>query len=290
DQLVPNPYSSDAYIARKVSRSILCLPLLKQATLIGVLYLENPLAARVFTPARIAVLNVLASQAAISLENARLYSDLRRSEERYALAVQAAGDGHTDWIVATDELYASPRLLEMLGLPADTRFAGRADYLARVNFHPEDRERTERTLEEFYAGDSTRVEFEVRILRGGETRWLHVTALCSRDSTGAVQRSNSAVTDITERKRAEEALRESERRLRQAQRLEAMGTLAGGIAHDFNNILGAILGFGARALRAATEDTRLRGDLESVMTAGERGRALVDRVLAFSRSSSGERV
>ena len=83
----------------------------------------------------------------------------------------------------------------------------------------------------------------------------------------------------------------SRRQLRQAQRLEAMGTLAGGIAHDFNNILGAILGYGEMALRGdALKGSRLRRDLDSIMTAGERGRALVDRILAFSRSSVDEQV
>jgi len=64
----------------------------------------------------------------------------------------------------------------------------------------------------------------------------------------------------------------------------------GGIAHDFNNILGAILGYGEMALRDAKKGTRLRRDVDSIMAAGERGRALVDRVLAFSRSGVGERV
>src|SRR3981189_2638682 len=81
-----------------------------------------------------------------------------------------------------------------------------------------------------------------------------------------------------------------ERQLRQGQRLEAMGNLAGGIAHDFNNLLGAILGYGEMALRDAPAGTRLRRDLDSIMVAGERGRALVDRVLAFSRSGVSERV
>src|SRR6202035_1504118 len=72
-----DPFSADEYVCRNNSRSILCLPLLKQAKLIGVLYLENRLASHVFTPARIAILRLLASQAATSLENARLYADLR---------------------------------------------------------------------------------------------------------------------------------------------------------------------------------------------------------------------
>ena len=78
DASAPNPFSADEYIRQKHARSILCLPLVKQTKLIGVLYLENNLTPHVFTPARLAVLKLLASQAAISLENARLYTDLRQ--------------------------------------------------------------------------------------------------------------------------------------------------------------------------------------------------------------------
>ena len=77
------PFSADEYVASRHVRSVLCLPLIKQAKLVGVLYLENNLAASVFTPARIAVLKLLTSQAAISLENARLYGELTMSEERW---------------------------------------------------------------------------------------------------------------------------------------------------------------------------------------------------------------
>jgi GAF domain-containing protein len=70
------------YLRQKLIRSVLYLPLVKQAKLIGALYLENHLASHVFTPARIAVLELLASQAAISLENASLYSDLGEREAR----------------------------------------------------------------------------------------------------------------------------------------------------------------------------------------------------------------
>jgi GAF domain-containing protein len=116
DALVPNPFSDDEYIRRKRSKSVSCLPLVKQAKLVGMLYLENDLIPRAFTPDRLAVLELLASQAAISLDHARLYAELtqensdrrkaeealRASEERWrklfenssAGIVLTAADGH----------------------------------------------------------------------------------------------------------------------------------------------------------------------------------------------------
>jgi signal transduction histidine kinase/CheY-like chemotaxis protein len=130
---------------------------------------------------------------------------------------------------------------------------------------------------------------EVRYMVKGEPRWHMLNAICKRDENGKVIRWTGSATDITERKQAEEGLKSMEHKLRLSQRLEAMGTLAGGIAHDFNNILGAILGYGEMAQRDAPEGSRLARDLDNIVIAGERGRALVDRVHAFSRSAVGER-
>ena len=82
-------FAADPYVRQHQARSILCLPLINQAKLIGVLYLENNLAPRVFAPARIAVLKLLASQAAISLENTRLYRDLDEREAKIRRLVDA---------------------------------------------------------------------------------------------------------------------------------------------------------------------------------------------------------
>ena len=78
DASTQNLFSQDEYVRQRRPRSVLCLPLVKQVNLVGILYLENKLAPRVFTPKRLAMLELLASQAAISLENAGLYADLQQ--------------------------------------------------------------------------------------------------------------------------------------------------------------------------------------------------------------------
>jgi PAS domain S-box-containing protein len=135
-----------------------------------------------------------------------------------------------------------------------------------------------RDLEYFRMGDD------------GQPRYISVSGAPIFDARGRFQGYQGVGRNVTQRRLAENELKRMERQLRQAQRLEAMGTLAGGIAHDFNNILGAILGYGEMAQRAAATDRRLQRDLDSIMAAGERGRALVDRVLSFSRSGLAERV
>jgi hypothetical protein len=95
--------------------------------------------------------------------------------------------------------------------------------------------------------------------------------------------SISFIADLTERKRAESKLRESEAHLRQAQKLEAIGSLAGGVAHDFNNLLSVILSYSALGLEILPEDHPLRGDLGEIYRAGQRASDLTRQLLAFSR-------
>jgi PAS domain S-box-containing protein len=213
---------------------------------------------------------------------------LRESEQRYELAMAASESGYWDWHIPTNRYFLSPRAFELGGYPPGTKWIDRDEYKLHINMHPEDFARWETARQELFAGTGERLAMEVRYIVRGETRWHMLQGICRRDDAGKVIRWTGSATDITERKLAEEGLKTMERKLRQAQRLEAMGTLAGGIAHDFNNILGAILGYSEMALRDAPKGSRLARDLDSIMVAGERGRALVDRVLAFSRSAVGE--
>ncbi|WP_437313792.1 AAA family ATPase [Sorangium sp. So ce385] len=89
DAAARHPFPEDAYFAQKQPRSVLCLPIVRQARLLGLLYLENKLVAGAFTPARLSVLELLASQSAISLENAMLYSQVEQENAERRRAEQA---------------------------------------------------------------------------------------------------------------------------------------------------------------------------------------------------------
>src|SRR5262249_11430824 len=115
DATAENPFSADSYILQYRVRSILCLPLINQANLTGVLYLENKLAARVFTPDRITVLKVLASQAAISLENSRLYRNLADRERQYRTVVATATDAVITIDATSTIRFVNPAVTKVFG-------------------------------------------------------------------------------------------------------------------------------------------------------------------------------
>jgi PAS domain S-box-containing protein len=214
---------------------------------------------------------------------------LRESEERYALAMEGANEGHFDRSIDDDHWsYISPKMKELLGLPVDADIRTREEGLSNV--HPEDRPAMDAALRDHIEGRSDRYEIEYRVRHSdGEWHWLHVRGRAVGDATGRPVRLVGSGIDITERKRAEADKDRLETQLRKSQKLEAMGTLAGGIAHDFNNILGAIVGYGEMAQKGAAEGSGVRRYIDNVMQAAGRAKALVERILAFSRSGLGER-
>jgi signal transduction histidine kinase/ActR/RegA family two-component response regulator len=154
--------------------------------------------------------------------------------------------------------------------------------------HPDDRPLVQETVDRV-SRERTNFDLEHRLLMpDGRVKHLHVLARALKASPGNLE-FVGAVTDLTERKRAEQEQARLGQRLRQAGKMEAMGTLAGGIAHDFNNVLGAILGYGELAQIAAAEGSVVRRYLDNVMNAADRGKALVERILTFSRSSVAQR-
>ena len=216
---------------------------------------------------------------------------LRQSEERYALALEGANEGHWDWEIGPDRLYLSPKLRLLHGLSAETSVNSRAQWRERAPLHPDDAPRLQAAVSAHLAGETQQYELEYRVRHpDGNWHWLLSRGRCIRNERGEPERFVGSAIDVTDHKQAQAEKERLEQQLRQSQKMEAIGTLAGGIAHDFNNILGAILGYGELAQQHAAAGSAMRRYLDNVMHAAGRAKTLVDRILGFSRSGLGERM
>src|SRR5262249_4002537 len=206
-----NPFSADPYIVESYLRSILCLPLINQGKLAGILYLENNLTPRVFTPDRVALLKVVASQAAISLENSRPYRDVADHEGKIRRLVDANIIGI---LIADREgriLEANDAFLRILGYDREDLVSGRVRWTELSP--PEWRERDILTQAEL---NSTGIvqPFEKEYFRKDGSR-VPVLIGAAMFKEGGDKRL-AFVLDLTEPNRAEESLSASERQSRSA--------------------------------------------------------------------------
>ena len=248
---------------------------------LGCIEIVNAQGGRPFTEDDIEVLSGLADQASVALENALLLEEQRRVEDerrRLVTAIEQAAE--MVFVVDGDErvVYANPAfeaitgyaVSEVMGRPW-SRFQAPA-----VGRDPDDELRRTLARGGVWAGQ---LELE---RRGGESLLVEGTISPVRDAEGQVTNYVAVQRDVTNEVHLE-------MQLRQAQKMEAIGTLAGGIAHDFNNLLAAILGFSNLALRRLTEGSKEEGYIQDVCQAGERAKDLVEQILTFSRRREAER-
>jgi PAS domain S-box-containing protein len=197
DASVGSEFADDEYLRRHRVRSVLCMPLLKQTRLAGIIYLENNLATGAFTPARMALLEVLASDAAISLENARLYHDLQERERESRLIVETI-PGLVSVMTPEGEVEnVNRQVLEYFGRTLE-------ELRKWGNFvYPVDLPRVEAAWQHaIETGEPYDIEHRIR-RADGQYRWFQLRGLPLRDAAGQVIHWYVLMTDIDERKQAE---------------------------------------------------------------------------------------
>jgi len=270
DASIPQPPSQRARMERASFRAVLAVPLMVRGRLVGALALGDRVG-RQFTAEEVQVVEAFATRAAIALEAARLYEEIRDARD----FLQSIAESSADAIITTDVRhhvsYWSRGAEEVFGYAA--------------------REVLGRPVAELYAGGAANARLLMtRLHRDGRVRDWETTVRAKdgreiaasgsfsllRRADGVVAGTLGVVKDVTERKTLEESLR-------QAQKMEAVGRLAGGIAHDFNNLITVIIARSQMLLERLRPEDPLRRDLELFEKTGERAAALTRQLLAFSR-------
>jgi PAS domain S-box-containing protein len=296
DAAAQSPFAADPYLHQRRARSILCLPLMTQAKLIGVLYLENNLTRGVFAPARSAVLKLLASQAAISLENARLYNDLGEREARIRRLVDANIIGITMWSVGGPIIEANEAFLDMLGYSREDLIS---DRLRWAELTPaESASADQDALAQMSATGSCK-PYEKEFFRkdGSRVPILIASALFEWKPDEGV----AFMIDLTERKRAEQKLRASEQRLLDAQmelahvtRVTTLGELTASISHEVSQPLAAVVNAAAACMRWLEGGTpnldEARSAVDWIIKESHRAGEVIRRVRALANKTVLEKV
>jgi PAS domain S-box-containing protein len=214
-------------------------------------------------------------------ERRQAEEELKGSQSQLDEAQQIARLGSWEWDVRQNKVTWSEETMRLYGLsPAE---AGSHVEQNLNHVHPDDREKVRHALAESLRTAQPFVCDHRALLPDGSIRTMHGLAKMVTDEDGKVIKMIGTTQDITETRRAEEALRRSEEQLRQAQKMEAVGRLAGGVAHDFNNLLTVIGGYCALSRQNVGQDERLRKNFEEIESAAERAAALTSQLLAFSR-------
>lgn len=216
------------------------------------------------------------------LENARQL--LSASEERFRLHYENTPMAYQSLDFNGYFLEVNPAWLETMGYTKD-EVIGKSfgDFLL-----PELKDHFKYNFPRFKdKGEVLGVEFEM-VKKDASIIIVRYNGRIGYDNDGNFKQTHCTFQDITDIRKTEEEKEQLEERLRQAQKMEAIGTLAGGIAHDFNNILGAILGYAEMVQEDCPKRSTMRSDIDRVIEASNRAKELVKQILTFSRQAETE--
>jgi PAS domain S-box-containing protein len=274
-------FTQDGYVKRLQPLSVLCLPIIHRGDVTGILYLEHRWLTDVFTRQRVEVLALLASQAAISIENARLYADLQATRDEYRTLYDNAIEGlfriSPDGVL----LSANPTLALILGFDNVLQLLDEyRELLDRVFLS---RERIGEFISQLEAQGLVS-GFEAQgVTRQGRTLWMALTARLHKDPDGR-EFIDGSLIDISERIQREQA--DKQRQIAEAA-TQAKSAFLANMSHEIRTPMNAIIGFSKLALDSSL-DRKQHEYVTSIRNAAESLLSLVNDILDFSKIEAGK--
>jgi two-component system sensor histidine kinase EvgS len=263
----------------ELERCAYAVPLQTSAKMLGVLDVASNQPDGIRSVTR-KLIDQVATQAALALERSELYNQLRVSEERFRSIFEQVPFGVV--LANLDGRFSAvnPAFGRLL---SSTRQELEGKHFAEITL-PQDAVAIEDWVQQLLQGDSGQASFERQFrCKSGESVWCATNITLLRDAGGRPAYFLGMVQDINERKRAEEERNRLQQQLFQAQKMEALGTLAGGIAHDFNNLLSVMLGFASLARQRLSSDDPLQDSMGMIEESAQRAAELTRQLLGFAR-------
>ncbi len=268
-------------------QSMICVPIVYKKTSLGILAVDNVESKNPFTESDLNLLKGIASQMAVCIINAQSYQKLHASERRYRQSLESIEEGYFEVDRTGKFTFVNNAMCRITGY-------SRRELLSLNNRAYADSDTAKKMYKIFnqvyLTGNPVKMAtFEVKG-KNAQPISVELSASLIRQENGKPTGFRGVIRDVTNRLADEKDRENLENQLRQAQKMEAIGTLAGGIAHDFNNVLSAIMGYTELTLLDLQHDTVNQDRLNEIHKASLRAKDMVKQILAFSRQNEQERL